>query len=140
MKLVVFTEPNAVLNKSERVADFVKNKLPAVLNSMKDEWGWATIPRVILHDKASYFVDNGRQTVNTTFARGLKAGKFRSWVEEDTTWLAAHLGDFYPPETVISHARRLLSTKFYKCHCGNPSRICNEDGQNGEMNEEMGDF
>ena len=94
LKLVVFTEPNAVLNKSERVADFVKNKLPAVLNSMKDEWGWATIPKVILHDQASYFVDNGRQTVNTTFARGLKAGKFRSWVEEDTTWLAAHLGDF----------------------------------------------
>ena len=52
--------------------------------------------------------------MNTTFARGLKAGKFRSWVEEDTTWLAAHLGDFYPHETVISHARR-LSTKFYKC-------------------------
>ena len=142
LKLVVFTEPNAVLNKSVRVADFVKNKLPAVLNSMKDEWGWATIPRVILHDKASYFVDNGRQTVNTTFARGLKAGKFRSWVEEDTTWLAAHLGDFYPHETVISHVRRLLSTKFYKCSLWEtPQEFAKRMAKVEQyMNEEMGDF
>ena len=29
--------------------------------------------------------------------------------------LAAKFGDLDPPETTISHVRRLLSTKFYKC-------------------------
>ena len=28
--------------------------------------------------------------------------------------MASHLGDFYPHESVISHVRRLLSTKFAK--------------------------
>ena len=141
LKLVVFTEPNAVLNKNVRVADFVKNKLPAVLNSMKDEWGWATIPRVILHDKASYFVDNGRNSVNTTFARGLKAGRFRSWVEDDTSWLAPKLGDFYPHETIISHVRRLLSTTFCKCSLWEtPQQFAARMAKvEKHMNEEMGD-
>ena len=102
LKLVVLTEPNAMLNKSERLADFVKNKLPAALNSMEDEWGWATIPRVILHDKTSYFVDNGRNAVHQTFARGLKAGRFRSWVQDDTSWLAPYLGDLYPHDSSSS--------------------------------------
>ena len=102
LKLVVLTEPNAMLNKSERLADFVKNKLPAALNSMEDEWGWATIPRVILHDKTSYFVDNGRNAVHQTFARGLKTGRFRSWVQDDTSWLAPYLGDLYPHDSSSS--------------------------------------
>ena len=41
--------------------------------------------------------------------------KFTSWADEDCTWLAKCLGDFYPHETVISHVRRLLATKFSKC-------------------------
>ena len=141
LKLVVFTEPDARLNKSQGVADFVKNELPAVLSSMKDEWGWATIPRVILHDKASYFVDNGRNSVNTTFARGLKAGRFRSWVEDDTSWLAPKLGDFYPHETIISHVRRLLSTKFCKCSLWEtPQQFAARMAKmEKHMNEEMGD-
>ena len=52
---------------------------------------------------------------DSTFAAGLKAGRFRSWAEDGTSWLAGHLGDFYPHESVISHVRRLLSTKFAKC-------------------------
>ena len=40
--------------------------------------------------------------------------KFKSWAEDGASWLASHLGDFYPHETVISHVRRLLSTKFLK--------------------------
>ena len=82
---------------------------------MKKEWGWSSIPRVLLHDKASYFVNSSREILNPTFAAGLRAGKFNSWVEAgggDCAWLAAHLGDFYPHETVISHVRRLLSTTF----------------------------
>ena len=141
LKLVVFTEPDARLNKSQGVADFVKNELPAVLSSMKDAWGWATIPRVILHNKASYFVDNGRNSVNTTFARGLKAGRFRSWVEDDTSWLAPKLGDFYPHETIISHVRRLLSTKFCKCSLWEtPQQFAARMAKvEKHMNEEMGD-
>lgn len=141
LKLVVLTEPNAQLNKSQKVADFVKNKLPTVLNSMKDEWGWATIPRVILHDKASYFVDNTQNTMNATFARGLKAGRFRSWIEDDPSWLAAQLGDLYPHETVISHVRRLLSTKFCKCSLWEtPQQFAVRMAKvEKHINEEMGD-
>ena len=115
LKLVVLTEEGAKLNRSDKVADFVMNTLPSVLKSMKAEWGWANTPKVILHDKASYFVTTQQNQLNTTFAAGLKAAKFRSWAEDDTRWLAGHLGDFYPHETVISHVRRLLSTKFAKC-------------------------
>ena len=114
LKLVVLTEHKATLNSSDKVADFVKNRLPAVLNKMKDEFHWTTVPRVVLHDKASYFVDNNQNRVNTTFAAGLRAGGFKSWVADDTRWLASHLGDFYPHETVISHVRRLLQKKFRK--------------------------
>ena len=53
--------------------------------------------------------------MNGVFAAGLRAGKFKSWVDTtggDSTWLARHLGDFYPHETVIANVRRLLSTTF----------------------------
>ena len=58
VKLVVLTEPGAKLNSSVTAGDFVRNSLPAVLQSMKKEWKWSTIPRVVLHDKASYFVNS----------------------------------------------------------------------------------
>ena len=118
LRLVVFTnEKNMVLNKSYEAANFVRDILPEVLTSMKDEWGWPNVPKVVLHDKASYFVDSTKNQLNTAFAAGLKAGKFTSWVDvagDNTKWLAAKLGDFYPHETVISHVRRLLVTKFAK--------------------------
>lgn len=115
LKLVVFTEEkNMLLNKSYQVANFVRDRLPDVLTSMKKEWGWSTVPKVILHDKASYFVDSKKNQINPTFAAGLTAGHFRSWAEDDTTFMAAKLGDFYPHETLISHVRRLLATKFAK--------------------------
>ena len=115
LRLVVFTEEkNMTLNKSYEAANFVRDILPDVLASMKKEFGWATVPKVILHDKASYFVDSKKNLLNPTFAAGLKAGHFRSWAEDGTAWMAAKLGDFYPHETVISHVRRLLATKFTK--------------------------
>ena len=114
LKLVVLTDPGAKLNKSVHVADFVKRRLPAVLDEMKNEFGWSNTPRVLLHDKASYFVTPQTHQMNRTFAAGLRAGKFKSWAEDGASWLASHLGDFYPHETVISHVRRLLSTKFLK--------------------------
>ena len=79
---------------------------------MKKEFKWKDIPRVLLRDKASYSVDNEQRQLNTTFASGLQAGRFRSWTADGSSWLAGHLGDFYPHETLISHVRRLLSTNF----------------------------
>ena len=79
----VLTEHKAALNSSDKVADFVTHRLPAVLQKMKDEFDWTTIPRVLLHDKASYFVSWQNNQLNPTFAAGLRAGKFKSWVEED---------------------------------------------------------
>ena len=115
LKIVVLTERNGKLNSSAKIAAFVKNQLPSCLESMKRQWGWANAPKVILHDKASYFVDSTNNQVNKTFAEGMKAGRFKSWCQEDTKWLGAHLGDLYPHESVVSHVRRLLSTKFSKC-------------------------
>ena len=143
LKIVVLTEQNAKLNSSSKVAEFVKSKLPACLDSMKKQHGWSNIPKVILHDKASYFVDSTHDQMNPTFAKGLKAGKFKSWVQEDRKWLAAHLGDLYPHETVISHIRRLLSTKFAKCSLWEtPSQFAArmkkvEDHMNTEMEDSL---
>ena len=115
LRLVVLTEPKAKLSNAKKIAEFVKDKLPGVLEGMQKEFNWSSIPRVILHDKASYFVNNSQNQLQDTFAAGLRAGRFRSWAEDGTSWLAGHLGDFYPHESVISHVRRLLSTKFAKC-------------------------
>ena len=141
LKLVVFTQPKAKLNSSVKVAEFLCDRLPAVLDKMKDEWGWTNVPRVILHDKASYFVNSNNNQLNPTFAAGLRAGKFKSWVEDDTKWLASHLGDFYPHESVISHVRRLLSTKFGKSSLYETPRQFAERMLKVErhMNNEMGD-
>ena len=112
VKLVVLTAPGAKLNSSAAAASFVKNILPNTLQSMKAEWKWSTVPRVVLHDKASYFVNSKQNCLNGVFAQGLRAGQFTSWVGENCNWLAPQLGDFYPHETLISHVRRLLSSKF----------------------------
>ena len=114
LKLVVLTERNAKLNSSAGAAKFIMNRLQPCLESMKKEFNWSNTPKVILHDKASYFVDSTQNRVNRTFAAGLKPGNFKSWCQEDTQWLGSHLGDLYPHESVISHVRKLLSTKFAK--------------------------
>ena len=115
LKLVVLTDVKAKLNTSAHAAAFVRDTLPGVLASMKKEWKWRNIPRVVLHDKASYFVN--KDMVNKKFAAGLRAGGFTSWVSPDggdCKWLSANLGDLYLHETVISHVRRLLATKFMR--------------------------
>ena len=102
------------MTNSENAAAFVSDTLPGVLTSMKKEWKWSTIPRVVLHDKGSYFVDNTKHCLSKAFAAGLRAGGFTSWVGDDSRWLAKNLGDYYLHETVISHVRRLLNTKFMR--------------------------
>ena len=86
VKLVVLTEPGAKLNSSETSAAFVSNSLPTILQSMKREWKWTTIPRVVLHDKASYFVNSKTNKLNDTFDTGLRAGHFTSWVVAPNGW------------------------------------------------------
>ena len=114
LKLVVMTKPGARLSNSTAMAAFVKDQLPIVLEDMKKEWKWSSIPRVVLHDKASYFVNSTKNILNQTFASGLHASNFTSWVEGpgDCKWLAGNLGDWYLHETMISHVRRLLQSQF----------------------------
>ena len=111
----MLADPGAKLTNSENAAAFVRDILPGVLASMKKEFKWRTIPRVLLHDKATYFVT--RDALNKKFAAGLRAGGFTSWASPDggdCKWLGRNLGDLYLHETVISHVRRLLATKFMR--------------------------
>ena len=66
LKLVVMTKPGARLSNSTAMAAFVKDQLPIVLEDMKKEWKWSSIPRVVLHDKASYFVNSTKNILNQT--------------------------------------------------------------------------
>ena len=105
----------AMLNNSLALACFMRRVLPGVLQGMKEEHGWSSTPRVLVHDKASYMVNHKAQMLNPVFSGALAEAGFRSWTGphgSTTTWLASKLGDFYLHETVISHIRRLLAEKF----------------------------
>ena len=108
-------ESPARLNSANELACFVRNVLPQVLLGMQAEHGWSSLPRVVVHDKATYMVNSIAQLLNPVFSGALAEAGFRSWTGphgSDTTWLASRLGDFYLHETVISHIRRLLMEKF----------------------------
>ena len=80
---------------------------------------WASVPRVVVHDKASYMVNSVGHRLNPVFAGALVEGGFRSWTGPEgasTEWLCSRLGDLYLHETAISHIRRLLSQKFVCTH------------------------
>ena len=103
------------LNDSTNLAKFVRKALPKALEEMKQEHGWSSIPRVVVHDKASYMVSSTANRLNPVFGGALAEAGFRSWAGpegESTAWLAGRLGDVYPHETAISHIRRLLMEKF----------------------------
>jgi hypothetical protein len=105
----------AALNNSVALACFVRKVLPDVLRGMQQEHGWKNLPRVVVHDKASYMVNDKAQLVNPVFGGALAEAGFRSWTGpagSDTKWLAGRLGDLYLHETVISHIRRLLMQEF----------------------------
>ena len=105
------------LNDSAELAKFVQHVLPAELSSMAEEFGWSTKPRVLVHDKASYMVNNATALLNTRFGEAVNAAGMRSWLgDTPATWLAPRFGDVYLHETVISHIRRLLDTRFTCTH------------------------
>ena len=71
MKLVVLTDIKAKLNTSAHSAAFVRDTLPGVLASMKKEWKWSNIPRAVLHDKGSYFVNKRGERHAKTYRQSL---------------------------------------------------------------------
>ena len=80
------------LNDSIQLAKLIRSHLTEVLHSMQQDYGWPTIPRVVVHDKASYMVNSTCQQLNPVFKGALVEAGFRSWISEvgsDTTWVAA---------------------------------------------------
>ena len=105
----------AKLNDSVGIAKFVGKVLPIILAEMKEAHGWNSVPRTLVHDKASYMVAPHHDRLNTVFAGSLSDAKLNSWIGDagdSAGWLAARFSDVYPHETAISHIRRLLDTKF----------------------------
>jgi hypothetical protein len=103
------------LNDSENLAKFIRNVLPGILAEMKGTYRWQTLPRRVVHDKASYMVNNYHQRLHVVFATALQDAGFTSWIGDNdgsAKWLVAKWGDVYLHETVISHIRRLLEHKF----------------------------
>ena len=105
----------AKLNDSVGLAKFVESVLPGILKEMAQQHGWRTLPRTVVHDKASYMVSPHHDRLNVTFARALGKAGLQSWVGtacSSAAWLAARFADVYPHETAISHIRRLLDTEY----------------------------
>ena len=103
------------LADANNLSKFIRNVLPHALQDMKTEYGWADVPRTIVHDKASYMVTACHETLHVKFAQALASAGFRSWIgtgSASTKWLVKKFGDVFLHETVIAHIRRLLATDF----------------------------
>ena len=89
----------ASLADSLNLAKFARQVLPAMLQEMKQTYKWPTLPRRVLHDKASYKVTATHERLNCTFAKGLRDAGFTSWVgpslDSPTEWLVKKWGDVY---------------------------------------------
>jgi hypothetical protein len=97
------------------LAKFVRNVLPLELEEMKRKYAWPDLPRVVVHDKASYMVTACHERLHVGFATALHESGFRSWIgsSTDTTkWLVKKFSDVYVHETLIAHIRRLSDTDF----------------------------
>ena len=106
----------ATLAGSENLSKFIRHVLPNILQEMKHAYKWTSVPKKVLHDKASYMVTHAHERLNGTFARALRDAGFTSWVgpdlSSDTSWLVKKWGVVYLHETVNSHIHRLLDTDF----------------------------
>ena len=106
------------LNDGTQLAKFVTNILPNILKNMQEEHAWSNVPRVVVHDKASYMVNAVCQQLNPEFAGALEEVGMRSWLGQPgqpgsgASWLCGRIGDVYVHETAISHIRRLLTHRF----------------------------
>ena len=61
----------AKLNDSVGLATFVGKVLPNILAEMKEAHGWNSVPRTLVHDKASYMVAPHHDRLNIIFASSL---------------------------------------------------------------------
>lgn len=105
----------AKLNDSEELAKFTKNVLPEELRGMQKKYQWSSLPRTVVHDKASYMVNSKGEKLNRNFADALHAAGLRSWAlgqDGSTKWMASRFSDVYLHETVIAHIRRCLDHRF----------------------------
>jgi len=106
------------LNDGAQLAKLIINILPNILKEMQEEHAWSNVPRVVVHDKASYMVNAPCQQLNPAFAEALEPAGMRSWLGQPgqpgsgASWLCARIGDVYVHETAISHIRRLLAHRF----------------------------
>ena len=99
----------------ENLGKFAQHFLPGLLKDMAKEFGWATVPRNVVHDKASYMVCPASQRLNVKFANALKHGGLKSWVgglSDPADWMTGLFGDVYVHETLISRIRRLLDREY----------------------------
>jgi len=97
------------------LAKFVVNVLPRELQNMQRKYHWADLPRVVVHDPASYMVTKCHERLHVGFATALHESGFRSWIgstTDSTKWLVKKFSDVYIHETLIAHIRRLLNTDF----------------------------
>ena len=104
----------AKLNESAELSKFIRNVLPGELKRMQQEHGWSSLPRTVIHDKASYMVNHKAEVLNANFDAALTDAGLKSWADGGTRWMAPRFGDVYPHETCISHIRRLLDHKFVR--------------------------
>ena len=83
---------------------------------MQKKYKWFSMPRTVVHDKASYMVNGKGEKLNRNFADALQAAGLRSWAicgeEGSTEWMAGRFSDVYLYETVIAHIRWCLDHKF----------------------------
>ena len=103
------------LNDSANLAKFIRNVLPDFLADMGRAHSWSNLPRVVVHDKASYMVNTPGEQLNPVFGGALAEAGFRSWVGpqgSSTQWMSNKWGDVFLHETAIAHIRRLLATRF----------------------------
>ena len=109
------------LNDAEDLAKFIEHVLPQELQWMQAQYKWPTLPRTVVHDKASYMVNSKSEKLNAHFAEALRAAGMRSWATDadgSTRWMAGRFSDAYIHETAISHVRRCLDHKFPRASPG----------------------
>ena len=109
------------LNDAEELAKFIEHVLPQELESMQAQYTWPTLPRTVVHDKASYMVNSKAEKLNAHFAEALRAVGLRSWAPDSdasTRWMAGRFSDAYIHETAIAHVRRCLDHKFPRASPG----------------------
>ena len=112
----------AKLNDSVELSKFIRNVLPQELRGMQAKHHWPTLPRIVVHDKATYMVNPMAEKLNANFAAALKDVGLHSWAGESTKWMTGRFSDAYVHETLIAHIRRVLDHKFPRAHPGETRR------------------